>query len=395
MQNRNGTSGATEVDALLTMLQSLSGALGSSDLLAQMEGGQRVRDALITLIERSFVGFIKNALDRHSRTALTDPTTRLKLRMVATRLETAIAALGVRQPAPEVRDAAALEQHLVALLWAVRQPSPTAQPSVPVAPLSNQLKPLQETCEARLDKAIHANLDGIAALGSIEQTLHRVQPGEIEEWREILRDAAREVIDDCRAVGADLQQARTSLKELGRYAALASPSKKTVPLTEDRQSLLQRLEAEMQRAQRHRLPLSLALLGPDNIDDIRHLVGADAARQVIHYYLENVTSCARVYDTVASCKPHKLLWLLPGAETDQGVRALRKAQERITTAHYHYAGRLRPLPTFSAAVVRYTPGEDSAHLLQRAETLVAYASRSGPRHIEWEKPLSTTPSRVP
>lgn len=396
MQNKNATSGPAELDALLAMLQSLGNAPGGADLLAQIESGQRVRNALAALIERAFVAFAKNALDRYTRTASADPTTRLKLRMVATRLETAVAALHVRQPAPELRDAAALEQHLVALLWAVRLPSATrsSSPATPAVASSEKLGPLQETCEARLDKAIHSNLDSIASLGSIEQTLRRVQPGELEEWREILRDAAREVIDDYRTLGEDLQQARASLKELSRSITSPMAGKKTAALTEDRQILLQRLEAEMQRAQRHRLPLSLALLGPDHIEDIRHLVGPDAARQVINYYMENVASCARVYDTVASCKPHKLLWLLPGAETDQGVRALRKAQERITTAHYHYAGRLRALPSFSAAVVGYNPGEDSMHLLQRAETLVAYASRSGPRHIEWEKPLSATPSRV-
>lgn len=384
MEKHNGAPGPSELDSLLVMLQSLRCAPGGGPLLAQLESGGKIRGALTALIERAFVAFIKNALDRYTRTAPADPTTRLKLKMIDHRLEKVITALRVRQPAPELRDAGALEQHLIALLWAVRQPNGSGAPARAAAETTDdKLKPLQQTLEAQLDKVIYANLDSIAALGSIEQTLRRVQPGEIEEWREILRDAAREVIDDYRALGDDLQQARACFKELSRQV---TPTRLAgAKLGEDRESLLRRMEAEMRRAQRYRHPLSLALLGPDHIDDIRHLVGADAAREVLRYYLENVASCARAYDTVASCNPHKLVWLLPGADTDQGVRALRKAQERITTAHYHYAGRLRPLPTFSAAVVAYTPGDDSAHLLARAETLVAHAARSGPSRIEWEK----------
>lgn len=390
----NDASGPAATDSLLAMLQTLRHAPGGAALLAEIESGRKVRSALAALVERAFVAFMKNAVDRYARTAPSDPTTRLKLKTIDRRFDALIEALGVRQPAPELRDAGALEQHLVALLWAVRQPAAPGSPRAARPDAADaELPPLQQALEAQLDKAIYANLDSIASLGSIEQTLQRVQPGELEEWREILRDAAREVIDDYRGLGENLQQARACFKQISRHGAAAhAGAGRSAAL--DREPLLQRLNAEMRRAQRYRHPLSLALLGPDHLEDIRHLVGAEAAREVLRYYLENVASCARAYDTVAGCKSHKLVWVLPGADTDQGVCALRKAQERITAAHYHYAGRLRPLPTFSAAVVGYSPGDDSAHLLARAETLVAFAERAGPNHIERERRRTAASSRT-
>jgi diguanylate cyclase (GGDEF)-like protein len=341
-------------------------------------------------VERAFVAFLKNALDRYARTASVDAPTRLKLKTIAQRLDVLARSMSVRQPAPEWRDAAALEQHLIALMWAARNPATRPQPPTAAEASEDRLQPLQRTLEGQLDKAIFTNLDSIASLGSIEQTLRGVQPGELEEWREILRDSAREIIENYRALGENLQQARATLADIHRsFRATAHVSAAALGL--DRDFLLERLNAEMRRAQRYRHPLSLALLGPDHIDDIRHLIGAEAAREVLRYYQQNLSSCARAYDIVTSCKPHRLVWLLPGANTDQGVSALRKAQERITAAHYHYAGRLRRLPTFSAAVVGYGPGDDSAHLLARAETLAAHAKRAGPSHIEWEQRRAATP----
>ncbi len=383
MHNYNGPPGPAAIDALLTMLQTLRAAPGGNALIAEVDDGRNVRGALVALVERAFVAFIKNALDRYARTTPVDAPTRLKLKTIVQRLDVLARSMCVTQSTPNWRDAAALEQHLVALMWAARQPAAHSEPTMAAGAREDKLRPLQQTLESQLDKAIFANLDNIASLGSVEQTLRGVQPGELEEWREILRDSAREIMENYRALGENLQQARATLTDIQR----SSRATTSVPGLEQ-DFLLDRLNAEMHRAQRYQHPLSLALLGPDRIDDIRHLIGAEAAREVLRYYRQNLSACARAYDVVANCKPHRLVWLLPGANTDQGVSAVRKAQERITAAHYHYAGRLRRLPTFSAAVVGYAPGDDSARLLARAEMLATHAKDAGPSHIEWEsKPI--------
>lgn len=377
------------------MLQTLRTASGGTTLLAQVAKGQEVRHSLNQVMERAFLTFVRNAVDRYSRTANLDRISRLKLKLIEHRLISLGKALPEAQPTPEVGDVTALAQHLAAVLWAAGQATAPKQPRQGAAAGAAQrraerLRPLQQSLEQKLDEIVLANLDSIASLGSIEVTLKGVQPGELEDWREILHDAAREIIEDYRKLGEQLREAQFYADQIGAQLATSPGAADTLGV--EHQDLLHRLDAEMRRAQRHRLPLSLALLGPDHLEDIKFLVGPHAAGEVMRRYQENIAACARTYDTVASCRPHRLLWLLPGADPGQGAKALRKAQERLMSAHYHYAGRLRPLPSFSAGIVGFIPGENSARFLARAEVLAARATLTGPKHIEWEKQRADTAS---
>jgi GGDEF domain-containing protein len=377
------------MEPLLTMLQTLRTTPGGAELLARIERGHELRGALMALIEKAFLTFTRNAVDRYARTAGTDRVARLKIRLIEQRLAKLIKLHPETRNLPELPDTAALAQHLVAQLWAAganssKQPV-AASAAAPSADRLAQLKPLQQTLVTDLDRVIRANLESIASLGSIELTLKSADPGELESWREILRDTAREVIDDYRKLGDNLRHAQQSANEIGRQIETPTGVPSSGEITVNRPDLLRRIEAEIRRTQRYHQPLSLALLGPDQLENIRVLIGPQAANEVLRRYLESVTSCARAYDTVSGCTAQKLLWLLPGADAEQGVKALKKAQERLMSSHYHYAGRLRPLPTFSAGVVGYAAGEKPTHFLARAETVAAHARRVGPNHIESDR----------
>ena len=393
MNHNDHTPGGSVTEPLLTMLQTLRHTPGGPELLAQIERGHEAREALRALIEKAFLTFTRNAVDRYARTTATDRITRLKIKLIEQRLAKLMNSnADVRGATPDLSDAASLTQHLVAQLWAAgkaetsKPPAAATSAAAPPSPdRLERLKPLQQTLATELDKAVRANLESIASLGNIELTLKGAEPGELESWREILRDTAREVIEDYRKLGENLRDVQRCASEIGRQIEAPVSPTPSGEFTVNQPELLRRLEAEIRRTQRYHQPLSLALLGPDQLESIRVLIGPQAANEVLRRYLENVTSCARAYDTVVGCSPHKLLWLLPGADTDQGVKALRKAQDHLISAHYHYAGRLRPLPTFSAGVVGYAPGEKPTHFLARAEVLAAHARRIGPSHIEWDR----------
>lgn len=386
-QNNERIPGRPQTKPLLAMLQTLRTTSGGYELLAHIERGKVVRDALVNLINQAFLAFVRSAVDRFARsTSDTDRVTRLKIKLIEQRLAKLAKSDPDRRRAPELPNTESLAQHLVGQLWAAGQTATSKAPDPATLVRLERLRPLQQTLAAELDRAVLSNLDSIAALGSVEMTLRDAQPDELEGWREILRDSTREVIDDYRKLGENLRQAQMCVSEIGRHMDAPAPAPESNDgFSVNRPELLRRVEAEIRRAQRYHQPLSLAMLGPDQLDNIKLLIGSQAANEVLRRYLENVTSCARAYDTVTGCNPHKLLWLLPGADTDQSVKALRKAQDRLMSAHYHYAGRLRPLPTFSAGVVGYTPGEKPIHFLARAEILAAHAKRVGPSHIEWDR----------
>lgn len=386
MNYKNLTPRGSATEALLAMLETLRTTQGGAELLARIGRGREVRDALLDLVEKAFFAFTRNAVDHYARTTGTDRITRLKVKLIEQRLAKLTKPSPGKRPTPELGDPAALAQHLVAQLRAAGQiATPKAPDSAALARLE-RLKPLQQTLSAELDRAVLSNLDNIASLGSIESTLKGTESGELEGWREVLRDAAREIIDECRDLGESLRQAQLCINEIGQYVESPAPAvENSDGLAFNRGDLLRRLEAEIRRAQRYHQPLSLAMLGPNHLDNIKLLIGPQAANEVLRRYLENLTSCARAYDVVTGCNSHRLLWLLPGADPDQGVKALRKAQERLISTHYHYGGRLRPLPSFSAGVVGYTAGEKPMHFLARAEVLAAHAKRVGPSHIEWDR----------
>src|SRR5204862_7068299 len=100
MSNHHGSSAA--IDSLLAMLQTLHTAASGESLLEQIEDGRAVQRALVGLTERAFMVFLKNALDRHVRTALNDPTTRIKIKTIRSRLDTLIEATAAREPAREL-----------------------------------------------------------------------------------------------------------------------------------------------------------------------------------------------------------------------------------------------------------------------------------------------------
>ncbi|HEX9812956.1 MAG TPA: diguanylate cyclase [Burkholderiales bacterium] len=389
MHQDDSNAAGSVMEPLLTMLQTLRTTPGGAELLARIERGHEVRGALMALIEKAFLTFTRNAVDRYARTTGTDRITRLKIRLIEQRLAKLIKLHPETRDIPDLPDITALAQHLVAQLWAAgaglpKQPA-AASTAAPAADRLAQLKPLQQTLVTELDRVARANLESIASLGSVELTLKSAETGELESWREILRDTARELIDDYRELGDNLRHAQQSANEIGRQIEAPTGIPSSGEITVNRPDLLRRIEAEIRRTQRYHQPLTLALLGPDQLENIRVLVGPQAASEVLRRYLESVTSCARAYDTVSGCNTHKLLWLLPGADAEQGVKALKKAQERLMSSHYHYAGRLRPLPTFSAGVVGYAAGEKPTHFLARAEVVAAHARRVGPDHIESDR----------
>ncbi len=401
MKHHRMTTGPRSMDSLLAALETLRRAPDGAALLAQVERGRRIQSVLASMVERAFLAFLQNALERYKKHSGTDPTTRLKARLIARHAE-ALARADTQDKSttqltlPLLQDADALEQHLVAMLWATSETmlletrhsasEAGANPSRDAAPMRKDegIEPLIHTLAQRLDEALVYSADNIVRLKIVAALLARASTArEFEEAQDILHGAVEELLGDNKTLDERLQQARHGVNDIA--FRLATPAESLDPVSADRQALLRRLEAEARRAERHRHPLSLALLGPDHLGDIDRLVGPNAGREVIRQYLESITSWARAYDVVAHCRPHVLVWMLPATETTQGLQALRKIQQHVADTQYRFGGRLRPLPTFSGAVTGYVRGEGPAVFLARAESLAARARNAGPDRIECEK----------
>ncbi len=373
------------VESLLTSLEILRSAPNGSALLEQVEQGHQARDRLVAIIERAFLTFLQNAIDRYERrSANDDPITRVKTRLVSRRLASLSDAASLTQP---VFDHAALEQHLIALLWAASE-IPAGEPQGPstnntaaTAKIAQSLTSLGQ----RLDQAISHYSGHLTSLQTVSQAITcAADVTDLQQLRAIMQDSVQDLLREYDALKEHLQKARAGVDDLTSETTSAKMSKPAAPSD----TLLRQLQAEVRRAERHRYPLSLVLIGPDHLSDVGGLLGPQANHEVIQRYVESVSACARAYDVVTHHEPHGVAWLLPETETEQGLQALRKVQQRVTRGRYYYCGRLRPLPTFSASVVSYIPGESPANLLARAQTLAARALHAGPNRVELEQRLT-------
>ena len=70
----------------------------------------------MALIEKAFLTFTRNAVDRYARTGGTDRITRLKVRLIEQRLAKLIKLHPETRSMPDLPDTDALAQHLVAQL---------------------------------------------------------------------------------------------------------------------------------------------------------------------------------------------------------------------------------------------------------------------------------------
>jgi len=158
----------------------------------------------------------------------------------------------------------------------------------------------------------------------------------------------------------------------------------TDELTElpNRRAFLRRLEDEVARVQRYGYPLSLALIDLDGFKSVNDQYGHAAGDEVLNSYAANILSIFRHHDMVARYGGEEFAVLLPNTNTEGAMRALNKVQKRTTETTYLYDGVSRPMPTFSAGLSLYKPGETPSNLIERADKALYQAKRLGRNRIE-------------
>lgn len=158
----------------------------------------------------------------------------------------------------------------------------------------------------------------------------------------------------------------------------------TDELTElpNRRAFLRRLEDEVARVQRYGYPLSLALIDLDGFKSINDQFGHAAGDEVLNSYAANILSIFRHHDMVARYGGEEFAVLLPNTNTDGAMRALNKVQKRTSETTYLFDGISRPMPTFSAGLSLYKPGETPSNFIERADKALYQAKRLGRNRIE-------------
>ena len=150
----------------------------------------------------------------------------------------------------------------------------------------------------------------------------------------------------------------------------------------NRRAFLRRLEDEVARVQRYGYPLSLALIDMDGFKSINDKYGHGAGDEVLRNFAANVLSIFRHHDMVARYGGEEFAVLLPNTDRNGAQRALEKVRKRTSESSYQFGGKTMAMPTFSAGISLYKPGETPGNLIERADKALYQAKRLGRNRIE-------------
>jgi len=150
----------------------------------------------------------------------------------------------------------------------------------------------------------------------------------------------------------------------------------------NRRAFMRRLEDEVARVQRYGFPLSFILMDLDHFKTVNDELGHAAGDEVLRVYSKNILSIFRHHDMVARYGGEEFAVLLPNTDSDGAVRALNKVRRRANETRWQVNGTVSKVPTFSAGVSLYKPGESSNAFIERADKALYRAKHLGRNRIE-------------
>ena len=256
----------------------------------------------------------------------------------------------------------------------------------------DEIDKLQESLVNKMADAIHQNKE-FGALLEIErgamQQAENVE--EIETLRQILLGCVDELLQGQRALGKKLRGSKDYLQlvksdserlhdELNKVRLLSLTDEFTgLP---NRRAFMRRLDDEIGRSKRYATPLALVMIDLDEFKAINDTRGHAAGDEVLRCYANDVLSVFRHHDMVARYGGEEFSVLLPNTAGEDALSAMRKLQERVASVLCEHEGRKLKLPTFSAGLTLYVPGETPTALIDRADRALYAAKHRGRNRVE-------------
>ncbi|MDA8421100.1 MAG: diguanylate cyclase [Pseudomonadota bacterium] len=401
------------VRMLMVLASTLRQTPDGEALHVQIELSNETRLSIRKSIDHAFAAFAYAMLRRYSRSAGNDSATRLRAALIQQRIIPFLE----RDPVPSagadsMREG--FEQQVASVLWSAHHLAAGDRRQMRQHMSERDTTVHRDVMRrSRIDEAyvaLRRNLDDgtaeatdlIAHTRTARFALEKADDvSEFTALREILLDCLDEIVHDVDRLAGRLHSATDSAREirslhdgLRETAAPGCDPAMTDALTgiPNRTAFLHRLRAETGRAQRYGMPLALAMLDPDRIDDISSLAGSSAAEEVVRCYASEILSSFRSYDMVARFGENgEFAVLLPNTGREQAVSALSKARRQVPRAHFQHQGKQLSAPTFSSGLAWYLPGEQPENLLQRATQALRRAKDTGTNRTEAALPEAVRP----
>lgn len=145
----------------------------------------------------------------------------------------------------------------------------------------------------------------------------------------------------------------------------------------NRRAFLRRLEDEIERSQRDKSALTLAMLDLDHFKEVNDRYGHNVGDEILRTYTTEILSIFRRYDMVARYGGEEFAVLLPSTDQEGAVRAFTKVRSKAAESYCIYNGSRLRVPTFSAGLAVYGGGESMQTFIDRADKALYKAKQAG------------------
>jgi len=140
-------------------------------------------------------------------------------------------------------------------------------------------------------------------------------------------------------------------------------------------ALRERLQEEIDRAERHGTSLSCLLVAIEDLEELRHRYGSELPEHTLDYVEGALRRELRRFDRIGRPSYGELLVVLPGADGPRGEIVARRVLDRLRTVKVEADGVRRPL-RISVGLAAWRADLSGEDLLARTRS--AASARSGP-----------------
>jgi diguanylate cyclase len=226
-------------------------------------------------------------------------------------------------------------------------------------------------------------------------TLNQVLQDILADTRSLHLDMVRshdELVSARKQVEAAEERIKTLEAELGEVSELVYQDYLTGTL--NRRGMEDAFEREFARAERHGIPLSIALLDVDHFKRLNDTYGHEAGDQALIHLAKVVKEILRPTDTVARYGGEEFVIILPDTAADNAVKIMTRLQRELTKRFFLHDNN-RILITFSAGVTEREGQESSDAMIARADGALYRAKQTGRNRVLLAQPGDAAPDVAP
>jgi diguanylate cyclase (GGDEF)-like protein len=163
--------------------------------------------------------------------------------------------------------------------------------------------------------------------------------------------------------------------------------------------VLEKIEAEMNRALRHGASLSLMMLDLDHFKQVNDSYGQSTGDHVLQAVGQVLRDCCRVYDIPGRYGGEEFCLMLPDTKVDRTVPVAERIRSRLETTPFHANGHsLKVTVSIGVAGLESVPEEalyGASSLIERADRALGAAKDRGRNRTElWSSSMVSRPGAV-